>query len=597
MSESKWGQETEGARRKRVLVRRLCLVAVLGLWALTSVAVAQVPPTPQQIEQIRQQQEQVQRDELQRREQLLRQQDPARRLPGTVDLAPQPSAPQAPEGGPCFTVQRIELQGAQRLSAAEQAQITGPFLGQCVGLKEIGELMRAITNRYVDRGLVTTRVYIPQQDMSQGLLQLMVLEGRVGEISLSDEQAGVYLATAFPGLQGQLLNIRDIEQGLDQINRLRSNNATMELQPSEQPGLSNILIRNQPGRRVGGALMLDNYGSPSTGDFRGTLNLTVDNPMGLNDSWFASFSRNLDADSNSRLSESHMLGANFAYGYWNWGFNLSKSRYVSTVSSLTQRFRSDGNTETYNLSAQRVLARGQTSKLTLNAGLTHTDSKNYIEGSLLSTSSPKLSEAMLGLTSVFTAGAGSWTLDGSVSRGIKAFGVVALPEAGTGSVPTPFGTRYNASVSYFQPLALQGSEASWSSSLQMQTSPHHLYGSAQMSVGGLFTVRGYDGTSLSAERGLYWRNDLAFMLPASQGPVIQTFGRMQAYVALDIGRVFGREGQTTGSLAGMVAGVRAMGGPIGFDLGLGFPVYQSESIKAGGAIEGYAVYAKASLSF
>lgn len=580
-----------------VLARRLCMVAVLGLWALSSVVLAQVPPTPQQVEQIRQQQDQLQRDEQQRREQLLRQQDPARRLPGTVDVAPPPSGPEAAEGGPCFTVQRIELQGVQRLSAAEQAQITTPFVGRCVGLKEIGELMREITNRYVGLGLVTTRVYIPQQDMSQGLLQLMVLEGRVGEIRLSDEQAGVYLATAFPGLKGQVLNIRDIEQGLDQINRLRSNNATMELQPSDEPGLTNILIRNQPGSRLSGALSLDNYGSPSTGDFRGTLNLSVDNPMGLNDAWFASFSRNLDADSNSRLSESHMLGANFALGYWNWGFNLSKSRYVSTVSTFTQRFISEGNTETYNLNAQRVLSRGQTSKLTLNAGLTHTDSKNYIEGSLLTTGSPKLSEAMLGLTSVFTAGMGSWTLDGSVTRGIKAFGVEALPEAGTGTVPTPFGTRYNASVSYFQPLALQGSEATWSSSLQMQTSPHYLNGSAQMSIGGLFTVRGYDGTSLAAERGLYWRNDLAFMLPASQGPVIEKFGRMQAYVALDIGRIFGREGQTTGSLAGMVAGVRAMGGPIGFDLGLGFPVYQSEGIKARGAIEGYAVYAKASLSF
>jgi hemolysin activation/secretion protein len=590
-------EQGKAMSRTEVLARRLCLLAVLGLWAVSTVALAQTAPTPQQIDQIRQQQEQLQRDEQQRREQLLRQQDPARRLPGSVDVPAQPTLPDAPEGGPCFTVQRVELQGAERLSAAEQMRITNPFVGQCVGLKEIGELMREITNRYVDLGLVTSRVYIPQQDMSQGLLQLMVLEGRVGEISLSDEQAGVYLNTAFPGLKGKVLNIRDIEQGLDQINRLRSNSATMELQPSEQPGQTNIQIRNQPGSRLSGGLTLDNYGSPSTGDFRGTLSLSVDNPMGVNDSWFGSYSRNLDADSNSRLSESHMLGANFALGYWNWGFNLSKSRYVSTVSSLTQRFLSEGNTETYNLNLQHVLSRGQTSKLTLNTGITHTDSKNYIEGSLLSTGSPKATEAMLGLTSVFTAGMGSWTLDGSMTRGLKAFGVEALPDAGTGTVPTPFGIRYNASASYFQPLALEGTQATWSSSLQMQTSPHYLNGSAQMSIGGLFTVRGYDGTSLSAERGLYWRNDLAFMLPASQGPVIESFGRMQAYVALDIGRIFGREGQTTGSLAGMVAGVRAMGGPIGFDLGLGFPVYQSDSIKARGAIEGYAVYAKANLSF
>lgn len=574
------------------------LVVAMGLWGAALAAQAQgVAPTPQQIDQIRQQQEQLQRDEQQRREQLLRQQDPARRLPGSVGIDGPEPLPDVPEGGPCFTVQRLELEGASRLDAAAQAEVARPFIGQCVGIQEIRELMREITNRYVAMGLVTTRVYIPQQDMSKGLLKLLVLEGKVGEISLSDEQAGVYLATAFPGLEGRVLNLRDIEQGLDQINRLRSNGATMELQPSARPGFTNILIRNQPGNRVSGGLTLDNYGSPSTGDWRGTLNLSVDNPMGLNDSWFGSFSRNLDADADERLSESALIGANFAYGYWNWSFNLSKSRYVSMISSLTQRFRTDGNTETYNLGVQRVLSRGQTSKLTFNAGVTHKDSKNYIEGSLLTTSSPKLTDVQIGLTSVFTAGAGSWTLDASAARGIKAFGVVALPEAGTGTVPTPFGTRYNAAVSYFRPLALQGSDATWTSSLQMQTSPHFLYGSEQMSVGGLFTVRGFDGTSLSAERGLYWRNDVAFTLPAQDGPIARQLGRLQTYVAVDVGRIFGRQGQTTGSLAGMVVGLRAVGGPIGFDVGLGLPIHASQAVEARGAIEGHAVYARASLSF
>lgn len=574
------------------------LVVAIGLWGAALAAQAQgVAPTPQQIDQIRQQQEQLQRDEQQRREQLLRQQDPARRLPGSVGVETPPELPEGPDGGPCFTVQRVELEGAARLDAATQADIARPFMGQCVGLKEIRELMREITNRYVEMGLVTTRVYIPQQDMSNGLLRLLVLEGKVGEISLSDEKAGVSLATAFPGLKGKVLNIRDIEQGLDQINRLGSNGATMELQPSEHPGLTNILIRNQPRHRVSGGLTLDNYGSPSTGDLRGTLNLSVDNPLGLNDAWFGSFSRNLDADSKERLSESALIGANFAYGYWNWSLNLSKSRYVSMINTLTQRFRTDGNTETVNLGVQRVLSRGQTSKLTLNAGVTHKDSKNYIEGSLLGTSSPKLTDVQIGLTSVFVAGAGSWTLDASAARGVKAFGVVALPEAGTGNVPTPFGTRYNAAVSYFRPLALKGVDATWSSSLQMQTSPHFLYGSEQMSVGGLFTVRGFDGTSLSAERGLYWRNDLAFTLPPPEEASTRWIGRLQAYVAVDLGRIFGREGQTTGSLAGLVLGTRAVGGPIGFDVGLGFPLHASRSVKARGSIEGHAVYARASFSF
>lgn len=578
---------------------RFAAIAWLGWVIACAGAQAQpVGPTPQQIEQIRQQQEQLQREEQQRREALLREQDAARRLPGTVDIQGPSAPPELPDDGTCFILQRIELDGAVHLSAADRARLAQPFIGQCVGLKGIRELMRGITNRYVEKGFVTSRVYIPQQDMGQGLLKLLVLEGKVGAITLSDEQAGVDLASAFPGLTGRVLNIRDIEQGLDQINRLGSNNATMALQPSDEPGLTHVVIQNQPRDRVNGGFTVDNHGSPSTGELRGTLNLSVDNLYGVNDAWFASFSRNLDANPRSRLSESFMIGANYPYGDWNFSANISKSAYASTVRSFTQQFRSSGNTETFSVGAQRVLLRGQTSKLTLNTGIAHKDSRNYIEGSLLTSSSPKLTDFNLGLTSVFSTGAGTWTIDTSLNKGLKAFGVEALPGAGTNNVPTPTGVRYNAGISYFRPLRLGALDATWSSSLQMQTSPHNLYGSEQMSVGGLHTVRGFDGTSASGERGAYWRNDVAITLPPpSDAVTAKWFGRLQAYAAIDTGRIYGREGQFTGSLAGMVIGVRGVGGKIGFDIAYGEPLRASTSIQARGDIEGYALYARASIAF
>lgn len=569
-----------------------------GLWVACNGVMAQgVAPTQQQVEQIRQLQEQILRDEQLRRDELLRQQDPARRPPGQSGVEPAPALPDIPGGGPCFTVQRIELEGAERLDAATRAEIADAWQGRCVGLHDIRDLMRDITNRYVDMGLVTTRVYIPQQDLSNGVVRLLVLEGRIDSLDVDSPDAGVHLGTAFPGLKGRVLNIRDIEQGLDQINRLGSNRATMELQPSEQPGQTRVVISNQPGRRWGGGLTLDNYGSPSTGDLRGTLNFNLDNLLGLNDAWVGSFSRNLDADSRTRLSESALISANFAYGYWNFSGNLSQSRYVSTVTSATQQFRSTGNTDTYNLTAQRVLLRGQTHKLTLNTGLTHKDSKNYIEGVLLGSGSPKLTDAQLGLTAVLYAGTGTWTIDTTLSRGLKWFGVEALPGAGTGTVPTPTGTRLSGSVSYARPLRFDVGDASWSSSVQFQTSPDYLYGSEQMSVGGLYTVRGFDGTSISGDRGIYWRNDLALTVPSDDELLTRRLGRLQPYVAIDVGRIFGRQGQTTGTLAGMVIGLRAVGGSVGFDIGYGQPIHTSRAVKARGRVEGHALYARVSIPF
>lgn len=592
-----------GRDSMRIGIRRRAVQRAWGGLVLAAATAAMTAAwgqalTPPQLEQIQRQQDRILQEEQLRRQEQLRQQDPARRPPGNIgpDLAP--TGPDALPSGPCSQVNAIRLEGAERLTREEQEQLTAPYVGRCVGLQEIGELMRAITNRYIELGLVTTRVYIPQQDLGTGTLRLLVLEGKVGELRLQDPDSRVSLATAFPGVRGRVLNIRDIEQGLDQINRLRSNSASMELQPSAQPGVTDIVIANQQGMWLSGNITVDDYGSPATGDVRATASFAADNVLGLNDAWFVSLSRNTDAHPGSRLSESSLVSFNLPYGYWNFFASAANSRYNTIVSSLTQQFLSTGETDTYSVGVQRVLARGQTSKLTLNVGLTHKDSRNYIEGSLLTTSSPKLTDVQVGLTSVFFAGGGFWTVDGGVSRGVNWFGVEPLPGAGTGTVPTPEYLRLQAAASFSRPFRIADVEGNWSTSVQGQTSRDYLYGSEQISIGGLYTVRGFDGTSIAGDRGLYWRNEFSTLLPASDDPrAARIFGRLQPYIGLDVGHVFGREGQPGGTLAGAVLGVRALAGQVSFDFGYGVPLHVTDWLKHRGNVENHSLYGRVSVSF
>ena len=51
---------------------------------------------------------------------------------------------------------------------------------------------------------------------------------------------------------GEPLNLRDLEQGLDQLNRLRSVDLTADIAPGSQPGASRIILRSRgPGSRAG----------------------------------------------------------------------------------------------------------------------------------------------------------------------------------------------------------------------------------------------------------------------------------------------------------------------------------------------------------
>jgi len=577
-------------------VRAWLLVCLAGLMACNSLWAAD--PNPQQLELIQRQQELIQKQEQLRREELLREQDPARRQPGQVDLGSKAPEPAAREPGTCFTMSSIQLDGAVHLWPDERERLVKPYLKKCVGLPEIRDLMRAITNLYVDKGYVTTRVYIPQQDMSKGQLTLLIVEGKVGAIELDGDKTRVNRLMVFPGLVGDVLNIRDFEQGLDQLNRLQSNSATMALEPSTDPGVTRVLVSNTPRAIWTAGLTVDNYGSPPTGDQRWTTNFGLDSPLGLNEAWFVSLSRNMDADTEARLSESALLSLNVPMGYWNLLASSSTSRYVSTVATATQSFISRGDTSTFSFGLQRVLYRSQTAKLTWGSTVTHKESRNYIQDSLLTTGSPSLSDFGVNFTGVFQALGGSWTLDTGIQQGTNWFGAQQLPNAGEGTVPTGTGAKYTASATYQLPMRLGSWDMAWTSSLQSQFARDYLYGSEQMSVGGLYSVRGFDGVSISGDRGSYWRNDFAVTLPSLGLSWLERgLGRLQTYLALDVGRIQARTGQEGGTLAGAALGFRAVSGILSFDAAWGGPVHVPEAIKARQKVDNRVAYVKVALSF
>ena len=133
----------------------------------TLVPAVSLAQTPGDRDLIRERQERL----LQEQERRL---DELRQLPGKVDQLP---AQPVTEDERCFAIKQINLVGATLLSAADQASILKPYSGQCLGVGQLNQLLKDITNHYLGRGYVTTRAYLPQQDLSTGHLQVLVVEG------------------------------------------------------------------------------------------------------------------------------------------------------------------------------------------------------------------------------------------------------------------------------------------------------------------------------------------------------------------------------------------------------------------------------------
>lgn len=184
--------------------------------------------------------------------------------------APKPGPPPAARNPnePKFPIRRIELLGVTRLSRQQVRAIVSPYENRSLGASDLNALLEALTRAYVTRGYLTTRVYLPEQDLRTGTLKLQVLEGRLAVFSTGPTIRQDQLFTAFPTQPGAIIRLSDLEQGMDQLERPPSLRARSELVPGPREGTSILALpatQTFPGHL---SLGVDNFGLPVTGEWR-----------------------------------------------------------------------------------------------------------------------------------------------------------------------------------------------------------------------------------------------------------------------------------------------------------------------------------------
>jgi hemolysin activation/secretion protein len=513
------------------------LLAVVCLAMCAERARAQ---TPQDIERAQQQNQQL----IQQQQQLERQQreveEARRRKPSGEELKPKPPAEKAAPGGACSPVSEIVLEGASKLAPAEQARLAAPYLDRCLSLEDINRLIADITNRYVELGFITTRVYIPQQDLGAKRLLLKIVEGKVQSIVI-DPAASASAATAFPGVTGEVLNLRDIEQGLDQLNRLASNSVKVDIEPGDEPGQSRVVLRNQPKKPWLASASVDNSGIASTGRTLFTAGLSGDNVLGLNDYLSGTF--RYSERSNQEYSESESLYGVVPYGYWTFTSAINWFRYASLVQGSVSTFETHGLSNSQGLRADRVLYRDQARKLSLGGGVTLKQADNFIAGEEIDTSSADLTVLDVAANLSWIALGTMLSFDAGVAKGVAALGAKHDDPSRPPGAPQAQFEKYTYGASVYRPFQLGEQAMSWQSRLYGQYSQDPLYGIEQIAIGNLYSVRGFRNTSLPGRTGFYVRNDLGMPLQVGSAQV-------KPYIGYDFGHV-----EQAGTLQGWAIGV------------------------------------------
>jgi hemolysin activation/secretion protein len=483
-------------------------------------------PTPGERELIRERQQLLLDEQRQRLDEL-------RNLPGELD---RPTASDPAEQERCLDIRKIELRGAELVDAGDQSRLLAPYIGQCLGPTRLNELLRAVTHFYLDCGYVTSRAYLPQQDLSQGQLEIRVVEGRLEgldgrEGGLSDRQ----LRMAFPGKTGERLNLRELEQMVDQLGRLPSQQARIELKPGEQIGGSRVQLLSESSKPWRVRLARHNDGERSTGEQQWGLGFDWDNPLGMNDQLVLRAGRDAVSDS-YRHSHQQALNYSLPWGWWTFRYGYNQSYYRTLNQGAGFNFKVDGDSNNHYLRAERVLHRDALSKSGMHLAVSHQRSRNYIQDSLIDVSSQRLSELSVGLNHGRRIGHAFVNADIGWQHGIGAFDAQRAGQPRSGE-PVARYNKYNLTLSYLQPFERWGESFSVDSLLHIQRSEDVLFAAQRISIGGRHSVRGFKDQSLSGDSGGYWRNNLRWRRTLNWQALRPLLSEYSVALAYDIGQI------------------------------------------------------------
>lgn len=160
-------------------------------------------------------------------------------LQNNAPLLATPSSPSHTDPTLCQRISHIEITHSSLITPSRRKALTTPWINRCLSLADINALVRNITQDYLSQGYITSRVWLPEQDISHGQLYIAITEGRIESITRNGKSS-LAITMAFPNRVGQVLNLRDLEQGLEQLNRLPSQPLTIDIQPGTKPGFSRI---------------------------------------------------------------------------------------------------------------------------------------------------------------------------------------------------------------------------------------------------------------------------------------------------------------------------------------------------------------------
>ncbi len=439
----------------------------------------------------------------------------------------------AADAGLRLRLANVRFSGVTVMPLSDLQNLVRPDIGREVSFADLDALAGRVTKLYRDRGYFVARAYLPQQEIQDGSIEILVLEGHLGKIhpqlttagpKIADSVLAGFVADALPPQKP--VTVAALERALLLVNDLPNVTAHATLVPGSSLGATDLVLdANASGRFSQDTIEADNAGSRYSGAYRfgGSVNLV--SPAGIGDLLSARGLTSFSGFNYGRLAWSTPVGGS--------GLKLGTSATYTDykLGGALRPLDDHGDANIFSVFSVYPIVRSRMFNLyqtaTIETKSLHDDS---VAGEL---ANKRINVGSLGLSGDETD---TWS-----GGGLATFGITL----GLGHLALNGGTEATADASTartagdyhkltIQALRQQRLSADWVlyASVNAQLASKNLDSSESLSFGGPTGVRAYPVGEAPADAGVLATVELRYNLP-----VQFSLGALQAQVFYDHGNV------------------------------------------------------------
>lgn len=218
---------------------------------------------------------------------------PSRVVPPTPDIgegmpaqAPAPAA--VAVGGPGFVLKGVRFSGSARYTDDVLQALVADHVGHRVTLSDLETLAQRVTERYRQDGYLLAQAVVPVQEFGDGIVDLSVIEGALGKVSLQLDPAAPVQAQVLQRIlsrlePGQPLHGPTLERVMLLLSDLPGLAPQAALEQGDVAGTTDLIVTVAPRRSWSLILDADNFGSRASSEYRLGATGRLNGPLRLGD--------------------------------------------------------------------------------------------------------------------------------------------------------------------------------------------------------------------------------------------------------------------------------------------------------------------------